>query len=182
MQRSTNFSIGAIAALMVILALALSQPLAFADGASGKFNPQTQFPAGTTVTFTSLNGVAAQRVNFNKPRFAQYDAAISIMVKVEELTRDGGIRWKVLSGTFTIKGQTYTVTGGGGLMNTFDEVGMRGETTGPDGADYRWRLRGFASLHNGVVIIALRGGIATIQSDDALLGYRLVFIATMSGS
>ncbi len=184
MQRSTKFSIGAIFAAIVILGLTFSQPFAFADPSSGRFNPQTQFPVGTTVTFASLNGVAAQRVNFTRPRFEHYDAAATITVKVLNLTREGGIHWEVLSGTFTINGQTYTITKGIGHMNSFDVIGsgMHGEATGPGGATYRWRLNGLASLYNGVVIVGLRGGIGTIQNDNALLGYHLGFMATMTAT
>ena len=184
MQKSIKISIGAIVTVMVIVALALSQPLAFAGPPSGRFNPQTQFPVGTTITFKSLNGVAVQKVSFTKPRYTQYDAAATITVKVEKLTEDGGIRWKVLSGTFTINGQTYTVTDGDGHMNAHDEIasGMDGQVTGPDGASYHWRLNGFATLYNGAVLVGLRGGIGTLQSNHALLGYHLGFMATMTST
>lgn len=105
MQRSTKISIGAIVAAIVIVALSLSQPFAFADDGSGKFNPQTQFPVGTTITFSSLNGLAAIRDNSTKPKFRQYGASLSVTVQVENLTKDGGIRWKVLSGTSRLTGK-----------------------------------------------------------------------------
>lgn len=182
MRRSTKISIGAMVAVIVIVTLALSQPVAFAVGGSGKFNPQTQFPVGTTVTFSSLDGVAAIRSNFTKPKFTQYDASLSVTVRVENFTKDGGIRWKVLSGTFTVRGQTYTITSGDGHMNSLDEIasGMNGEATGPDGQTYRWRLHGLATLYNGVVIVSLGGGIGTIQSNDAILRYHIAFMATMN--
>jgi hypothetical protein len=182
MQKSTKISIGAIVAVMVIVALALSQPFVLAEPA-GRFDPQKQFPVGTTITFTSLNGVALQKTD-SKPKYVQYDAAASITVNVESLTKDGGVRWKVLSGTFSINGQTYTITGGDGHMNAFDEIasGMDGQATGPDGATYHWRLHGFAALYNGLVIVGLQGGIGTIQNNHAVLGYRLGFIATMTSS
>ena len=184
MQRSTKISIGAIFAAMFVFALALSQPFAFADAGSGRFNPQTQFPVGTTITFTSLNGMAVQRVDFTKHGYEHYDASFAITVKVTDLTRDGGVRWEVLSGTFTINGQTYTVTGGDGHMNSFDAIasGMDGDATGPAGSTYHWRLGGLAALYNGVVIVGLRGGIGTIGSNGAHLGYHLGFMATMNKS
>lgn len=184
MQKSTKISIGAIVAALVIVTLALSQSIASADASSGKFNPQTQFPVGTTVTFTSLNGVAVQEVSFSKPRYEQYDAAATITVQVEKLTQDGGIAWKVLSGSFTINGKTYTITQGNGHMNAFDEIvsGMDGQATGPDGATYSWRLNGFATLYSGIVIVGLRGGIGTIESSGGKLGNSLGFMATMTST
>ena len=182
MQKSTKISICAIVAAMVIVGVALSQPFAFAVGSSGSFNPQTQFPIGSTLTFTSLNGAAAVPSNFTKPKFTQYPASFSITAQVETLTKDGGIRWKVLSGTFTINGQTYTVTNGDGHMNGFDQIasGMDGEATGTDGATYHWRLNGLTTLYNGVVLAGLRGGIGTIESNHAILRYHLAFMGTMS--
>ena len=112
MQRATKVSVCAIVASMVIAGLVLSQPVASAAGSSGAFNPQTQFPVGSTTTFNSLNGAAAVQDNFTKPKFTQYTASFTITAQVLNFTKDGGIRWKVLSGTFTINGQTYTVTGG----------------------------------------------------------------------
>ena len=184
MQKTTKISLGAIFAAAVLVTLAFTSSYAFADGSSGHFDPQTQFPVGTTVTFRSVNGVAAQRDSFTRPRFTQYDASAVIVVKVEDLTRDGGVRWAVLSGTLTINGQIYTITSGDGHINAFDEVasGMIGDATGPSGATYRWGFHGLATLHNSVVLVGLRGGIATMESDHALLGYHLIFIATMTPS
>ncbi len=182
MQKSTKISVGAIAAAITIVALALSQTTAFAAGSSGSFNPQTQFPVGSTIVFTSMNGVASVQGNFTKPKFTQSSSSFTITAQVEALTKDGGIRWTVLSGTFTLNGQTYTVTNGEGHMNAFDEVasGMDGGATGPDGAAYHWRLNGLATMYNGVVIVGFRGGIATIESNNAILRYGLAYMATMS--
>jgi len=182
MQKSTKVSIGVIAAAMVLVTLAFSSPIAIADVSSGKFNPQTQFQVGATITFNSLNGVALQRVAFTKPKFAQYDATATITVETDRFTKDGGIHWKVLNGTFTVNGQTYTITEGEGHMNAYDEIasGTGGQAIGPDGTVYRWRLNGFAALNNGLVVVGLRGGIGTIESSGAVLGYRLAFMGTMT--
>jgi len=182
MQTSTKISASVVAAAIIITALVLSQPTAFAAGSSGSFNPQTQFPVGTTITFTSVNGVAAVQDNFTKPRFTQSSSSFTITAQVENLTKDGGIRWKILSGAFTINGQTYSVTNGDGHMNAFDEVasGMDGEAIGPDGATYHWHLDGLATLYNGVVIVGFKGGLATIEGNNAILRYGLAYMATMS--
>lgn len=182
MQRATKISVCAIVASVVIAGFVLSQPFASAVGSSGAFNPQTQFPVGTTITFNSLNGAAALQDNFTKPKFTQYAASFTITAQVLNFTKDGGIRWKVLSGTFTINGQTYTVTGGDGHMNAFDEIasGMDGQAIGPDGSTYLWHLNGMTSLYNGVVVAGLRGGIATIESNQAILRFQLAFMGVMS--
>jgi hypothetical protein len=182
MQKITKLSVFATVAATVIVAFALSQPVVLAVGSSGSFNPQTQFPVGSTITFTSLNGAAAVQDNLTRPRFTQYPSTFTVTAQVLNFTKDGGIRWTVLSGAFTINGQTYTVTNGAGHMNAFDEIasGMDGQATGPGGATYRWRLNGITSLHNGVGISGLRGGIATVEGNNAILRYRLAYLATMS--
>jgi hypothetical protein len=182
MQRMAKIPVYSLVAATIIVGFALSQPLAFAAGSSGSFNPQTQFPVGSTITFTSLNGAAAVQDNLTRPRFTQSISAFTITAQVINVTRDGGIRWKVLSGAFTINDQTYTVTNGEGHMNAFDEIGsgMDGRAIGPDGATYQWRLNGITSLYNGVVVAGLRGGIATIEGNNAILRYRLAFVAIMS--
>lgn len=184
MHTSTKISIGVIVATMVIAGVVLSRPPAFGAGNSGSFNPQKQFPIGTHLTFTSINGIAALQSGFTKPRLTQYPASFTITAQVVNFTKDGGVGWKVLSGTFTINGQTYTVINGDGHMNGFDEIasGMDGEATGPDGATYHWRLNGLASLYNGAVIVGFRGGIGTIESNNALLRYHLAFMGTMSAT
>jgi hypothetical protein len=182
MQRITKVSVYTIVASTVIVTFALSQPLALAVGSSGSFNPQTQFPVGSTITFTSLNGAAAVQDNLTRPRFTQYSSSFTITAQVLNFTKDGGIRWTVLSGAFTINGQTYTVTNGEGHMNAFDEIasGMDGQATGPDGGTYQWRLNGITSFYNGVVVAGLRGGMTTIEGSNAILRYRLAFVAIMS--
>ncbi len=129
-----------------------------------------------------MNGAAVVRDNATKPKFKQYPSSFTVTAQVENFTANGGVGWKVLSGTFTTNGQTYTVTIGDGHMNSFDEIasGMDGAATGPDGATYHWRLNGLATLYNGVVIVGFRGGIGTIESNHAILHYNLAYMATMS--
>ncbi len=182
MRKSTTIAVCALIAVMIVAGAVLSQPNAFAVSSSGSFNPQTQFPIGSTITFTSLNGAAAVRDNATRPKFIQYASSFTITAQVKNFTRDGGVGWKVLGGTFTINGQLYTVTNGDGHMNSFDEIasGMDGSATGPDGSTYNWRLSGLATLYNGIVLVGFRGGIGTIESNHAVLRYNLAYMATMS--
>lgn len=57
--------------------------------------------------------------------------------------------------------------------------GMDGQAIGADGSTYLWRLNGMTSLCNGVVVAGL-GGIATIESDHAILRFQLAFMGAMS--
>jgi len=178
-------SLAVLAAIITTVALAFSTPTILAQTApTGHYNPQTQFPVGTQFTFTSFNGVAGQVTGYNstteKPTITGYYASAVITVKVDRLTSDGGIHWNVLSGSFTINGQTYTITSGDGHMGPFDRVasGMDGTATGPDGATYHWHLAGPTGIYNGNVVFgSLNGRIATVQ-NGAITAYDLSFICT----
>jgi len=184
MQR-VKVSLAILAVITTVVALAFSAPTILAQTPStGQYNPQTQFPVGTQFTFTSFNGVAGQIVGYNttteKPIITGYDASAVITVQVDRLTKDGGIHWNVLSGSFTVNGQTYTITGGDGHMGPFDRVasGMDGTATGPNGATYHWHLAGPTGIYNGNIVIAsLNGRLATVQ-NGAITAYGLNFLCT----
>ena len=184
MQKS-KVTLGVIAAIVAIFALASSAPTILAQSASaGQYNPQTQFPVGTQFTFTSFNGVAGQVTGYDttteKQVITGYSASAIIYVQVDKLTRDGGVRWNVLGGSFAINGQTYTITSGDGHMGPFDRVasGMDGTATGPDNASYHWHLAGLTGIYNGnTVIVSLNGRMATVQ-NGATTAYGLSFLCT----
>jgi hypothetical protein len=187
MQTTKKISLGIIAILTTAVALAFSAPMILAQTApAGHYDPQTQFPVGTQFTFTSFNGVAGQVVDYNttteKPILAGYPASAIITVQVDRLTLDGGIHWKVLSGSFVINGETYTITGGDGHMGMFDRVasGMDGTATGPNGDTYHWHLAGLTGIYNGSTIISsLNGKIATVQNGTTTAyGLELLCTAT----
>ncbi len=186
-MQKTKLSIAIVAIITATVALAFTAPMILAQTPSGgHYNPQTQFPVGTEFTFTSFNGVAGQVVGYNdtakKPIIAGYDASAVITVQVDKLTRDGGIHWKILSGSFVINGQTYTITSGAGHMGSFDRVasGMDGIATGPTGTSYHWHLAGLSGMYNGSTVIAtLNGRLATVQ-NGAITAYTLNFLCTAS--
>ena len=150
----------------------------------GHYDPQSQFPVGTQLTFTSFNGVAGQVVGYNntteKPILTAYNASAVITVQVDKLTPDRGIHWNVLSGSFVINGQSYTITGGDGHMGPYDRVasGMDGTATGPNGASYHWHLTGLSGTYDeSTVIVSLTGRIASVQ-NGAITAYGLSFLCT----
>ena len=184
MQR-TKVSLVIIAVITATVALAFSSPTIHAQTTpAGHYDPQTQFPVGTKFTFTSFNGVAGQIVGYNstteKPIIADYDASAVITVQVDRLTRDGGIHWKVLGGSFVINGETYTITDGEGHMGPYDRVasGMDGTATGPSGRSYHWHLAGLSGIYSGsTVIVSLNGRLASVQ-NGAITAYDLNLLCT----
>jgi hypothetical protein len=176
-------SLAILAAITVAIALTFSTPTILAQTApSGHYDPQAQFPVGTRFAFTSFNGVAGQITGYNntieKPVITGYDASAVITVEVNNLTRDGGIHWNILGGSFIIDGETYTITGGSGHMGPYDRVarGMDGTAIGPNGADYHWHLSGLSGIQDGSTVIAsLNGRLATVQ-NGAITAYALNFL------
>jgi len=65
MTKSTTTGILLLLALAGLLATA---PLASAQSTNGPFNPQTQFPVGSTVTITSVYGLGGGGMPFFSPR------------------------------------------------------------------------------------------------------------------
>ena len=186
MQKTTKISLGIIAMLIGIVGLVVSTPAILAQTSSGNYDPQKQFPVGTQFTFTSFNGVADEVVGFNatkeKPILAGYQASAVITAQVDRLTPDGGIHWKVLSGSFVINDQTYTITSGDGHMGKLDRIatGMDGFATGPNGETFYWHLEGLSGIYNGTtIIVGLNGSIATAQ-NGAITAFRLNLLCTMA--
>jgi len=186
LQKITKLSLAAIALVTAIVGLAVSAPAIFAQSSGGQYNPQTQFPVGTRLTFTSFNGLAGQVVGFNTTTerniIGGFPASAVINAQVDQLTSNDGIHWTVTGGSFVINGQTYTITGGDGHMGMFDRVssGMDGYASGPNGQTYHWHLAGLSGILNGNgVIVSLTGRLATVQ-NGAITAYGLEFLCTMS--
>lgn len=186
MQERTKISLAAIVIITAIIGLCVSVPAIFAQSAGGQYNPQTQFPVGTQLTFTSFNGLSGQVVGFNTTTerniLAAYTASTTITAQVDKLTPNGGIHWTVTGGSFVINGQTYTITGGDGHMGIYDRVssGMDGYATGPNGETYHWHLAGLSGIQSGnSVIVSLSGRLATVQ-NGAITTYYLEFLCSMS--
>jgi hypothetical protein len=186
LQERIKISLAAIVMITAIIGLAVSVPAIFAQSTGGQYDPQTQFPVGTQLTFASFNGLSGQVVGFNTTTerniLAAYPASTTIKAQVDKLTIDGGIHWTVTGGSFVINGQTYTITGGDGHMGAYDRVssGMDGYATGPNGQTYHWHLAGLSGIQSGnSVIVNLSGRLATVQ-NGAITAYYLGFLCSMS--
>ena len=184
-MQKVKVSFAMLVVITTAVALAISTPTILAQTPpAGQYNPQTQFPVGTQFTFTSFNGVAGQITGYNsttgKPIITGYDASAVITVQVDRLTSNGGIHWNVLSGSFTINGQTYTITGGDGRIGPFDRAtsGMDGTATGPNGATYHWHLAGPTGIYNGNIVIGSLNGRLAIVQNGAITAYDLSLLCT----
>src|SRR5208337_3292444 len=64
MQKMTKSTTTGILLLLALAGLLATTPLASAQSTNGSFNPQTQFPIGSTVTVTSVYGLGGGRMPF----------------------------------------------------------------------------------------------------------------------
>jgi hypothetical protein len=64
MQKMKSTTTGIIL-LLALAGLLAATPLTSAQSTSGSFNPQTQFPIGSTVTVTSVSGLGGGMPFFN---------------------------------------------------------------------------------------------------------------------
>ena len=205
MTKSTTPGILLLLALAGLLA---TTPLASAQSTSGSFNPQTQFPIGSTVSITSVYGLGGGMPFFNqsmnqasKPpsSFNQagapppsFSASLTLTVQVTNDTANGNIIWTIKSGSIIENGTTLTITSGKGGIGKLDRILMGGNVTDSNGNTYRWVLTGLAAMYNGTIIASLNGGSTynpnpatptTQQSSTANKGPRgvgLSFIATVT--
>jgi hypothetical protein len=67
MQKMSKSTATGILLLLALAGLLATTPLASAQSANGSFNPQTQFPVGSTVTVTSVYGLGGGGMPFFNP-------------------------------------------------------------------------------------------------------------------
>jgi hypothetical protein len=67
MQKTTKYTTTGIMLLLALGGLLAAAPLASAQSTNGSFNPQTQFPVGSTITITSFYGLGGGGMPFFGP-------------------------------------------------------------------------------------------------------------------
>jgi hypothetical protein len=58
MKKTSMACLGAIVVAVTVAGLVATTPIVPAQSVSGPFNPQTQFPAGSSLVITSIYGIA----------------------------------------------------------------------------------------------------------------------------
>jgi len=183
MSKSTTAGILLIFALAGLLA---TTPLTLAQSTNGSFNPQTQFPIGSTVTINSVYGLGGGTIPFFSPGMGGYgangnqghswgqnnqnltrnwnqtgppsfSASLTLTGQVTNDTANGAIIWTITSGSINENGTTLTITNGKGGIGKLDRILMGGNLTDSSGHTYGWALEGLATMYNGSVIVSLDG-------------------------
>jgi hypothetical protein len=185
MQQMSKSTTTGILLLLALAGLLATTPLTLAQSTSGSFNPQTQFPIGSTVTVNSVYGVGGGIPFFNAGMEGQWNngnqghswgqnnqsltrswnqtnppsfsASLTLTGQVTNDTANGDIIWTITSGSINENGTTLTITSGKGGIGKLDRILMGGNLTDPNGHTYRWALEGLATMYNGTVIASLDG-------------------------
>jgi hypothetical protein len=187
MKKTSMVYLAVIVVAVTVTGLAATTPLAPAQSVSGSFDPQTQFPAGSSLQITSIYGVAAilsaiqnttsipAQGNHTFWHYNQthgqtpwnqtlgqlqpttYNASVTIDAQVTS-EAGNGVQWSVENGSIVFNGATYTITSGNGTMSGMDQLMMYGNATDPNGNTVMWNLQGLAAMYNGTVIVSLNGG------------------------
>ena len=182
MQKTIRSTTTGILLLLALAGLLATTPLAMAQSTNGPFNPQTQFPIGSTVTVKSVYGLGggmpffnpgmkgrqihgwaqknpSQARNWNQtgPPPQSFTASLTLTAQVTNDTANGDILWTIKSGSINENGTTLTITRGMGGIGKLDRIRMFGNVTDSNGYTYGWTLEGFAAMYNGTVIASLNG-------------------------
>jgi hypothetical protein len=187
MKKTSMACLALIVVAVTVAGLVATTPLVPAQSVSGSFNPQTQFPAGSSLLITSIYGIATipPAIQTRTPIPTQgnhtfwhynhtqgqrpwnqtlgqlqpttYNASLTIDAQV---TGDAGngVQWTVQGGSIVFNATTYTITSGNGTISGMDRLMMFGNATDPNGNTVKWSLQGLAAMYNATVIVSLDGG------------------------
>jgi hypothetical protein len=187
MKKISMACLAAIVVAVTVAGLVATTPLVPAQSVSGSFNPQTQFPAGSSLVITSIYGIATVPPaiqtttpmptqgnhtfwHFNQTRGQRpwnqtlgqlqsttYNASVTIDAQVIS-DAGNGVQWTVQGGSIVFNETTYTITSGNGTISGIDRLVMYGNATDPNGNTVNWNLQGLAAIYNDAVIVSLNGG------------------------
>ena len=162
-----------------------------AQNATGSFNPQTQFQAGSRVTIRSVYGIATLRLHnqtgtSQQPRWNQtqqnlptYNASITIDAQLNGDSGNGGVQFTIQGGVIVIDTSTIAITGGTGEVSNIDRIMMGGTAASADGQSFNWHMNGLAAVLNGALISEFTGNVyVTLNGTPANL--IVTYIATIS--
>jgi hypothetical protein len=193
--------------MSIIAGISTTTTLASAQAVSASFNPQAQFPVGSTPTIQSVYGMATAMPSHNQTRpnrphprnsptndnqppvgdqkpqegLLTYSASVTVKVQIASDDSNGGVQLTVQGGAIVINGVTFTITDGNGEMSNLDRLMMNGNAKSVNGQSFKWSMEGLAALHNGVVIGDLTGNaFASIDSDNTPADVNVTYITTMS--
>ena len=177
--------------MITLTGIAASAASVSAQNATGSFNPQTQFQAGSRMTIRSVYGIATIRLhnqtgtsqqphwNQSQQNLPTYNASITIDAQLNGDAGTGGVQFAIQGGVIVIDTSTIAITGGTGEMSNIDRIMMEGTAASADGQTFNWHMNGLAALLNGAIISELTGNVyVTVNGAPANL--IVTYIATIS--
>jgi hypothetical protein len=162
-----------------------------AQSATGPFNPQTQFTAGSRITIRSVYGIATFRLrnqtgtgqqphwNQSQQSLPTYNASLTIDAQFTGDVSNDGVQFTIQGGVIVINTSTIAITGGTGEVSSMDRVVMEGTAASADGQSFNWHMNGLAAAVNGTLISELTGNVH-VTLNGAPTNLIVTYIATMS--
>jgi hypothetical protein len=162
-----------------------------AQNATGSFNPQTQFQAGSRMTIRSVYGIATLRLhnqtgtsqqphwNQTQQNLPTYNASITIDAQLNGDSGNGGVQFTIQGGVIVIDTSTIAITAGSGEVSNIDRIMMEGTAASADGQSFNWHMNGLAAVLNGAIISELTGNVY-VTLNGAPANLIVTYIATIS--
>ena len=162
-----------------------------AQNATGPFNPQTQFQAGSSMTIRSVYGIAMLRLrnptgtsqqphwNQTQQNLPTYNASITIDAQLTSDAGNGGVQFTIQGGVIVINTSTIVITGGNGEVSSIDRVIMKGTAASADDQSFNWHMNGLAAVVNGALISELTGNV-DVTLNGAPANLIVTYIATIN--
>jgi hypothetical protein len=176
---------------IVLMGITASDTRVSAQDATGSFNPQTQFQAGSRMTIRSAYGIALLRFpnqtgtgqqshwNQTQQNLPTYSASITIDAQLTGDAGNGGVQFVIQGGVIVVNTSTIAITGGKGEVSNIDRVIMEGTAASADGQSFNWHMNGLAAVVSGALICELTGNV-DVTLNGASANLIVTYIATMS--
>jgi hypothetical protein len=191
MRQIRNYLLAGTLLMIVLTGITASPARVSAQNATGPFNPQTQFQAGSRMTIRSVYGIATLRLHnqtgtSQQPHWNQtlqnlptYNASITIDAQLTGDAGNGGVQFTIQGGVMVIDTSSIAITGGKGEVSNIDRIMMEGTAASVDGQSFNWHMDGLAAEVNGALISELTGNVS-IALNGVPANLIVTYIATIS--
>jgi hypothetical protein len=191
MQQNRKYILAGALLVIVLTGITALATDVLAQDATGPFNPQTQFQAGSRMTIRSVYGIAMLRLrnqtgtgqqshwNQTQQNLPTYNASITIDAQLTGDAGNGGVQFTIQGGVIVVNTSTIAITGGKGEVSNIDRVIMEGTAASADGQSFNWHMNGLAAVVSGALICELIGTV-DVTLNGAPANLIVTYIATIS--
>jgi len=191
MRQIRKYILAGALLMIVLTGITASAACVSAQNATGPFNPQTQFQAGSRMTIRSVYGIATLRLrnqtgtsqqhhwNQTQQNLPTYNASMTVDAQLTGDAGNGGVEFTIQGGVMVIDTSTIVIVGGMGEVSSIDRILMEGTAASADGQSFNWHMDGLAAVVNGALISELTGNVS-VTLNGAPANLIITYIATIS--